>query len=180
MSFDANDIRIGDPCCPVTVTLLISERCVHCKKLIRSFLDYLPEYGLQANWVIRFADMPTHHRETHFSSILYRLYHTKNDLFIPALKDWSHHMDRDTWMAGYDIPSGSKPYSFLKEKQQWVSENQFLRTPVVFIRNKELPVVYKFSDLNLLFANEEITAALSSTGIEKHLWFTGSLSGADP
>ncbi|MCD8031172.1 MAG: vitamin K epoxide reductase family protein [Bacteroides sp.] len=161
MLFDTNDIRIGDSSCPVTVTLLISERCIHCKKLIRSFLEHLQEYELQANWIIRFADIPTHPGETHFSSILYDLYHTKKNLFIPALKDWSHHMDRDRWMAGYDIPSGNKPCSFLKEKQQWVSDHPFLRTPVIFIRNKELPAAYKFSDLNLLFANEEIMAALS-------------------
>ncbi len=161
MAFDEEDIQLGTLSSPIRITTLISDDCMHCRKVVQEMLDCIQKHPMQINWTIRFGNLHRAPEKIRFANHFYYLYHNQKECFLPALQDWAHQMDDYTWRQKYKLsPEGPKSL-FPESKKNWIISNQFSRVPMVFLNDKELPVPYKITDLTFLLINEELTSILT-------------------
>ncbi len=161
MAFDEEDIQLGTLSSPIRITTLISDDCMHCRKVVQEMLDCIQKHPMQINWTIRFGNLHRALEKIRFANHFYYLYHNQKEYFLSALQDWAHQMDDYTWRQKYKLSPESPKSLFPESKKNWIISNQFSRVPMVFLNDKELPVPYKITDLTFLLINEELTSILT-------------------
>lgn len=157
MRFDDAEIMLGNLSSQLTVTTLISSKCPYCKKVIKEFLEKNQNENCLFKWVIRFNNSGLVKRDDFlFAEYLSFLYNKKRELFILALTDWANGVDYSRWLKKYSITEVNFEEALYVDRVDWIIENSLWKTPVIFLNNKELPDIYKPSDLDILLINEDI------------------------
>lgn len=151
-------IILGNKECSITITIISSPFCGHCKKA-HEILEKIIERHHQ-NVCVNVILKSDFYRETEDSKRLfrdlYKLYdYKKQDLFLKGMNFWFNNSDLNVWFEMYNLVPD---YSFdetIISHNQWCIDNDFNFTPAIFINGYQYPKSYDRETL-LYFINDLI------------------------
>jgi uncharacterized membrane protein/glutaredoxin len=151
-------IILGNSECSITITIISSPFCGHCKKAHEIIEKIIERH--HKNVCVNVILKSDFSRETEESKMLfrdlYKLYnYKKQELFLKGMNFWFNNNDLKLWRKIYNLVTD---YSFDKtiiSHNQWCIDYDFNFTPVIFINGHQYPNSYDRETL-LYFINDLI------------------------
>jgi uncharacterized membrane protein len=147
----ASEIVFGNKNAPLSIVIMTSPFCGHCKPVHSLIEKILKTYGNLVNITIRISTPPDN-KDTDLYKITSRLieiYHLEGaETCLSAMHDIYGDMNTDTWMTTWGACTQEETYTNTIEYQyRWCIENGINFTPAIIINGHSFPSEYKREDL---------------------------------
>lgn len=147
-----DDLVLGDPQAPAQLICVMGTYCPVCAREYTHLSQLLRNPNLHVGVTIRFSLKTTNlldRRALAAKKILDAcLTYTDPADRIRLLRDWFRVMDLETWQQKWPVQLEPVERSLLDKHKQWCTQNKIRTTPVYFLNGREVPELYKLSDLS--------------------------------
>lgn len=149
-----DDLQIGNQFSPVQIMVACNPYCAPCAVVHKILHDIVihRDIGL----TIRFSLTNTDTNDSIVQSASYIIQALKEKSITykrNALEKWYSHMNLEMFTKQYPLDAGPETSNILSRYVKWSEETKIRYTPTIFINGRQLPGMYKPSDLPYLISH---------------------------
>ena len=154
VSLRQNDLLLGKPWAPLTITVACNPYCKPCAKMHSQLEEMLRRFDGKIKVLIRFICYPydlTNKITVAVSTILQKIVTTKSEAErIAFFTDWFSWMEYEKWVQKWKPDLSIDVSKELNFHHEWTIQNNIAYTPTIFLSGKKVPGRYSLEDLALL------------------------------